>query len=266
MYLSITKKQIGRGVSVLLLFCLCFFGGNALGRAKSVLAVAESKPRLAVIIDDFGYHGEGTEEMLSLSVPLTVAMMPFSACTVSDCKLVKEAGKQVIVHLPMESLTGDPAWVGAKGIFRRMDDASIRQRVKEALTLVPDAVGINNHMGSAIMEDKRSLSAVMDVVKEEGLFFVDSMTTPNSVAETVCKEKEVPLLKRKVFLDSTDDLETVKKKLRQAGEIAKKEGSAIAIGHVGPEGGIITVKALETLGPELEAEGVQFVFVSELLQ
>ena len=119
-------------------------------------------------------------------------------------------------------------------------------------------------MGSAIMEDKRCLGAVMDVVKEKNLVFIDSMTTPNSVAEEICKERGVPILKRNVFLDSTDDVEVVKKKLRQAGEVALQDGTALAIGHVGPEGGNITAQAIRDVAPELTQKGVEFISVTQM--
>lgn len=221
---------------------------------------------LAIVIDDFGYCGEGTEDMLALPVPVTAAVMPFSECSAQDAKLAAESGKEAIIHMPMESLTGKKSWVGDKGIFRDMTDDEIRNCVQEAFEVAPNAVGLNNHMGSAIMEDKRALSAVMDVVAEKGLFFLDSMTTPNSVAEEVCREKNVTMLKRNVFLDSTDDVNVVKKQLRLAGEIAKKQGTAIAIGHVGPEGGNITVKAIRELTPELKQQGIEIIPITELVK
>ena len=221
---------------------------------------------LAIVIDDFGYCGEGTEDMLALPVPLTAAVMPFSDCSEHDAKLAEQYGKETIIHMPMESLTGKRSWVGDKGVFRDLTDEEIHKRVEEAHQIVPNAIGLNNHMGSAIMEDKRCLSAVMDIVSEKGFLFLDSMTTPNSVSEEVCSAKNVMLLKRNVFLDSTDDINVVKKQLRLAADTAKKQGSAIAIGHVGPEGGNITVQAIRELAPELEREGITFVSLSELAQ
>lgn len=164
----------------------------------------------------------------------------------------------------MESLTGKREWVGEKGIFRDMEDAAIRERVEEAFSVLPDAAGMNNHMGSAIMEDARSLSAVMEVLKEKGVPFVDSMTTAKSLGKAVAAEKGVALLERDVFLDSTDSVAVVKDNLRKAGEVALEKGAAIAIGHVGPEGGKITAQAIKEVAPELERAGITFVTVSEL--
>ena len=128
---------------------------------------------LAVIIDDFGYNGEGTEEMLDLDIPLTAAIMPFSEKAEENCLKVKEAGKEAIIHLPMESKTGKKSWVGTKGIFTDMNEEEIKQTVNDALDIVDTAVGLNNHMGSAIMEDEKKLDAVMQVLSERNMVFID---------------------------------------------------------------------------------------------
>jgi polysaccharide deacetylase 2 family uncharacterized protein YibQ len=164
----------------------------------------------------------------------------------------------------MESLTGKKEWVGEKGVFRDMTDDEIRNRVEEALAILPDAVGLNNHMGSAIMEDGRSLSAVLETLQERNMLFVDSVTTGKSLGRKIAGEKGVTFLARDVFLDSTDDVNVVKANLRKAAEVSLEKGYALAIGHVGPEGGMVTVQAIRELIPELEAAGVTFVTVSQL--
>ena len=258
------KENVKTGIKYLVLFGLCFLGGRLLAAGQTERVSGEKPCELAILIDDFGYCGEGTEEMLALSIPFTAAIMPFSSCTAEDAERVRQAGKEIFIHMPMESLTGKREWVGEKGVFRDMDDAAIRERVEEAFSVLPDAAGMNNHMGSAIMEDERSLSAVMDVLKEKDVPFVDSMTTAKSLGRSVAEKKGVTILERDVFLDSTDSVEVVKNNLRKAGEVALEKGTAIAIGHVGPEGGKITAQAIKEVAPELEQAGITFVTVSEL--
>lgn len=257
------------GVLYLLLLGLCFYGGRWAAKmdSRSELAVHGGKQsRLAILIDDFGYHGEGTEEMLALPIPFTAAVMPFSDCTEEDARRVRQAGKEIFIHMPMEALTGKREWVGKKGIFREMEDCAVCERVEEAYTILPDATGLNNHMGSAIMEDERCLSAVMEVLREKNAVFVDSMTTANSKGQALAEEKGVPFLGRDVFLDSTDSVEQVKANLRKAAEVATEKGYAVAIGHVGPEGGKVTAEAIAALIPELEQAGISFVTVGELVK
>lgn len=219
---------------------------------------------LAIIIDDFGYGGEGTESMLQLDIPFTAAVMPFSTRSKEDLELIKKAGKEYIVHLPMESLTGKREWVGDKGVFTDMTEEEIREVTEEAIDIVKGASGINNHMGSAVTADEKSLSAVFDVLKENDMFFIDSLTSADTISEKVGKEIGVTVLKRDVFLDSTDDIEKIKNNILKAGEVALNNKTAIAIGHVGPEGGEITAKALKEMAPELAKMGVRLVTVTEL--
>jgi len=258
------KQSWKKGVTYVLLFGLCFLGGRTAAAKQAVAASGEKRGELAILIDDFGYCGQGTEEMLALPIPLTAAIMPFSSCTREDAAAVKQAGKEIFIHMPMESLTGKKEWVGDKGVFRSMSEAEIKARVEEAFSILPEAVGLNNHMGSAIMEDERSLSAVMEVLQEKNALFVDSMTTAKSLGKTLAADKGVVFLGRDVFLDSTDSLEQVKANLRKAAEVALEQGEALAIGHVGPEGGNVTARAIQELIPELEQAGIVFVTVSEL--
>ncbi len=260
------KTKWKHGMLYLLLFVCCFLGGRwAAAREGRTAAVSgEKRGELAILIDDFGYCGDGTEEMLALDIPFTAAIMPFSKCTEADAEAVRQAGKEIFIHMPMESLTGKREWVGDKGVFREMSEEEIRGRVNEAFAILPDAVGLNNHMGSAIMEDRRALLAVMDILKEKNALFVDSMTTAKSLGKTIAVEKGVVFLGRDVFLDSTDSVETVKANLRKAAEVALEKGKAVAIGHVGPEGGKITAQAIRELIPELQTTGVVFVTVGEL--
>lgn len=254
------------GVKYLVLFGMCFLGGRGMASERAKRVGMETKGQLAILIDDFGYGGEGTAEMLALPIPFTAAVMPFSDNTEADAEAVRRAGKEIFIHMPMESLTGRKEWVGDWGIFLNMSEEEIRKRTEEAFSVLPDAKGLNNHMGSAVMEDERSLSAVMDVLQEKGGLFVDSMTTAQSLGRQIAEEKGVPFRGRDVFLDSTDSVEEVKRNLRQAAEVALENGGALAIGHVGPEGGMVTVQAISDLIPELEAAGIAFVPVSELVK
>lgn len=233
-------------------------------KAATVLAEGSQKCYVAIVIDDFGYDGEGTDDMIALETPFTAAVMPFSSKSAENVEKLQAAGKEMIVHMPMESLTGKKEWVGDKGVFTSMSDEEITQCVKEAFSIVKGASGINNHMGSAIMENERCFSAVMDVVAENELLFIDSMTTENSVGDSVCQKKGISILKRDVFLDSTDDVNVVKNQLMKTAKIAQQKGYALGIGHVGPEGGNITVQAIKELAPLLEKQGIEFVTVSQL--
>ncbi len=266
MFLILEGKQIFKKCLLYLCAFLCLLCVTRKFQPKAATTFVDisAKSYVAIIIDDFGYNGEGTDDMIALDIPFTAAVMPFSSNSAENVSKLQSAGKEMIVHMPMESLTGKKEWVGDKGVFTSMSDEEIAKCVEEAFSIVEGATGINNHMGSAIMENERCFTAVMNVVAQKGLVFVDSMTTANSVGDAVCHKKGVTILKRDVFLDSTDDINVVKKQIMQTAEIAKQKGYAIGIGHVGPEGGNITVQAIKELAPVLEKQGIVFVTVSQL--
>lgn len=220
---------------------------------------------LAIIIDDFGYDGMGTEEMIKLDVPFTAAIMPFSEHTAEDCKMIAESGNDAIIHMPMEAKNGKKSWVGKKGIFCDMTDEEITEVVNEAFDSVDIAVGINNHMGSAIMSDKQKLGDVMDVVSEKGVIFVDSLTTEHSKGKELANEKGVDYLERTAaFIDCPGNTDKTVCKIINAAKCAREKGYAVAIGHVGPAGGKTTAEALKRAKTEVEKMGVKFVTISEL--
>ena len=266
MFVAINMKKIKKVSFFLVAAAVVIAAGKGVFNKKSILTMADgnTKGYLAIIIDDFGYNGEGTEEMLSLDIPFTAAVMPFSSNTDEDIAKIKEAGKDYIIHMPMESLTGKREWVGEKGVFVDMTDEAIKSAVRDAFDKVDGASGMNNHMGSAVMEDERCLSAVIDEVAARGGVFVDSVTTSKSLGEKICAEKGVDIFKRDVFLDSTDDSEVVCGNIEKAGKIAIENGFAIAIGHVGPEGGLVTANAIKSMYPKLMGQGVEFVTISRL--
>lgn len=219
---------------------------------------------IAVIIDDFGYDGQGTEEMIDLDIPFTAAIMPFSEHTADDCKLVSESGNDAIIHLPMEAKNGKKSWVGTKGIFCDMTNEEIEQVVNDAFEAVDIAVGINNHMGSAIMENQEKLGAIMDIVADREVVFIDSLTTACSKGKTLAKEKGVDYLERTAFIDCPGNTDATVCNILKAAKSARKKGYAVVIGHVGPAGGKTTAVALKIAKEEVEKMGVQFVTISEL--
>ena len=211
-----------------------------------------TQPKLAIVIDDFGNNSAGTEEMLALPK--------------ADQDKLLDNGKAVILHQPMEAHTGQRSWLGKTPILSNMSTEEAVDTFKSNLDSVDKAKGFNNHMGSKITEDKDKMTALLKEAKDRNMYFLDSLTTAKSVGEEVAKEVGVPYIKRDVFLDSTQDIKTVEKNILRAAEIAKQKGTAVAIGHVGAEGGIVTATALNNLYKQLENEGIKFVTLEEIIQ
>lgn len=235
--------------------------------AKQASTGGGKRARLALVIDDFGSSRDGVEEMLALDIPFTAAVMPFLDDSVADAQRAYELGKEVIVHLPMQAHEKDnPAWLGPNPIRITSDSETVRGIVADAMKGIPHAVGANVHMGTECSENPDIVGAVMETLKQGNYFFVDSLTTPNSVCEAVASDMQMHFAERNVFLEAGNkDKEFAIEQLRRAGEIALKHSYALAIGHVGPEGGRTTAEAIAEVKDELIGQGIEFVYVSQIL-
>lgn len=203
---------------------------------SNVLAKNNSTKHVAIVIDDFGNGMKGTHEILSLPIPLTIAVMPFLSTTEHDAHLAHEKGHEVIVHLPMEPESGKKSWLGPGAITSDLSEKEIRKRVNEAIDAVPHAVGMNNHMGSKITADKRIMKMVLEECQKRGLYYLDSKTSSKSVVPMLAKEMGLPYLENQLFFDEEYSTSHI---IRQANLLVNKLESVkeiIAIGHVGIAG------------------------------
>lgn len=217
------------------------------------------RPRLAIIIDDCGQWPQTEGGFVALSVPLTLSVLPHVRYSADIARAADAAGKGVMLHLPMETVSGrDP---GPGTITTAMDDAAIRREVTSDLAEIPFVRGVNNHEGSRATADTRVMGDVMTVLAQQGRFFVDSRTSSATVGESVAREHGVLAARRSVFLDNEDRVDAIEAQLRQAAALARSSGSAIAIGH--PRAA--TLQAVRELVPELTADGIDFTLAADLV-
>jgi hypothetical protein len=217
-------------------------------------------PRLALIIDDLGYaEPELVTRLVAQPVPFTVAVLPYLEHSRPSAEIARRAGKEIILHLPMEGREEkDP---GPDALLDRLPPAELKARTRKALADIPGIAGANNHMGSRLTADRGRMRLVLEEFRGRNLFFVDSRTTKDTVAYEVAKELGLAAASRKVFLDDSKDFEEIRKQWERAVALAKQDGEAIAIGHIYPE----TVAALEKLIPATKGE-VRFVKAGEVVK
>ncbi len=227
--------------------------------ASSSPSAPPTGPRLALIIDDCGQWLDTERAFIALPIPLTLSVLPDVRYNATIAQEASAAGKGVMLHLPMETVSGlDP---GPGKVTTEMTDAQIDAQVAHDLSQVPLAEGVNNHEGSKGSADRRVMGDVVDTIAKRGdLFFIDSKTASNSVAQDVAARAGLRSAARDVFLDNQNDLTYVEGQLRAAADLAIKNGSAIAIGH--PRAA--TLEAVRALYPEFERRGIVFVLARDL--
>lgn len=238
----------------LLLFCL--FSGNL----QSATTSSQNIPTIAIIIDDLGYHYQRTKTAVNLPGPVTLSFLPHTPHAVELAQLAHQKNKEVLLHLPMESI--DHADLDAGGIHLDMDQMEIKQTLRRDLAIIPHVVGINNHMGSLVSQHPGHVSALMQVVRDYDLFFVDSFTTSRSIIQKIANENWVPNIKRDVFLDNDRDAKAINQQFNQLLRIARIKGIALAIAHPYPQ----TLAVLKRRLNALESQGFRLVPASQLIK
>ncbi|MCP3926031.1 MAG: divergent polysaccharide deacetylase family protein [Desulfobacterales bacterium] len=216
-------------------------------------------PKVAIIIDDIGYNRVVAEKLIKLGIPITFSILPYSPFGDNIAQKAKDAGIEIMLHLPLEPFEYPKVNPGKGAILSGMTDEEMIDKIEMNLLDVPYVKGVNNHMGSKTTSDEKSMDLIMSLILKKKLFFIDSRTTKHSVCVKVAKGLKVPFAKRDIFLDHFQDEENVGKQVDQLIIIAEKKGWAIGIGH--PYG--ITLRTLEKKLISMKQK-VQFVKASEL--
>jgi len=218
--------------------------------------------RVAIIIDDMGTSLEALKEVFDLGQPVTVSILPQSLYAEEAARLAHQNGLEVMMHLPGESLNHEEGNSQTAGLIRSgMGEDDVIALVEEGLSRVPYAEGVNNHMGSKISREEPVMRPILDLIKSRGLYFVDSRTTAESIAFDLAKRMGLRAAYRNIFLDSTVGTEFSKQKIIDLFLMARREGTAVAIGHPFPE----TLQALRETLLLIKNYGVTPVFVSEIV-
>lgn len=240
---------------------------TALSTTLAMIPVAPSKERtkpvtgaqLAIVIDDLGPARALTLRALGLPLPVTLAFLPYGDDVVAQTAAAKARGHEIFLHLPMEPIgTPDP---GPNAILVGLDPDEFRRRLGWAFDRVPLATGVNNHMGSRATSDPETMLKVLREVRRRGLSFVDSRTSPLSVANGLAAQLGIPHAARDVFLDNNPATGAILLQLDLAERMARRQGQALAIGHPYPT----TLAVLERWLPEAEARGLRIVRAEDLI-
>jgi len=217
--------------------------------------------RVAIIIDDIGYRPQIEAELLALPQSLSFAVLPGAPNGAQFAEQAHAQGRSVLLHLPLEPLDLEQNSPGPGALFVAMPPEEIERVVLADLAAVPYIEGVNNHMGSRFTQEPEPLRIVLQLVRDHGLYFVDSLTTGRSQAFRVSHSLNVPTGRRDVFLDHTPSYEHVLGQLRRLGALAQRQGFAVGIGHPYE----VTLAALRQGLPELQAQGVLIVPMRELV-
>ena len=223
-------------------------------------SVIDDRPSITIIIDDLGYNRRGMEESLSLPVEVALAILPHTPFSKKTALAATEQTRNIILHVPMENER--ELKLGPGGLYKSMGEKELKETLKAGIESVPGIQGINNHMGSLLTQDTQRMEWVMEVIQPMELFFIDSLTSPNSVALANALKFNLTTTRRDVFLDNIQDEKAIDRQFKRLLAIAKKRGKALAIGHPYPA----TMNYLSKRLAKLDDDGIRLISIAEYIE
>ena len=188
-----------------------------------------SRGTLIFVIDDAGNNLWELEPFLHFQGPLTIAVLPGLPDSVEAARRIREAGKELFLHQPMESIYGHLSGPGA--ILAGMEETEVRDIINRNLEEIWPVAGMNNHEGSRVSMDEDTMEIVLDVCREWGIIFLDSRTTAETKAPEAASRLGIQIGERDVFLDNEQDRDSIIRQIERGLMIAEQKGNAIMIGH-----------------------------------
>ncbi len=194
-----------------------------------LLPLRSDAAELAIVIDDMGYNLSRAERVLDMPVELTLGLLPFAPHAQSIAAAATQAGREIILHQPMEPLK--PRWTEPGTLQLAMSADRFDREFSASLARLPRATGVSNHTGSLLTAQRVPMDWLMASIAKRGLFFLDSRTTPNTVAESTARDWQVPAIRRDVFLDHVQTAEFMNAAFQRGLQIARRKGHAVIIAH-----------------------------------
>ena len=189
--------------------------------------------KLAIVIDDIGYHPKEDAEVLAMPKEISVAIIPAAPYAKIRNQEAKAQNHDILIHMPMQPVSNIKIEEG--GLTLGLSEAQVNERVKKAKAIVPNAIGMNNHMGSAATADATLMTYLMTALREQHLF----------------------------FLDDSDNLVDVQRQFQSAIQYARKHGTAIAIGHPRPNTVAVLKSGIKNLPDDIQLVGMGSLWRNE---
>ncbi|VVN76047.1 divergent polysaccharide deacetylase family protein [Pseudomonas fluorescens] len=237
-----------------LLSLLCCLAGAA-HAATAETAAAPHKAYLSLIIDDLGQSLPRDRRVLALPGPVATAVMPDTPHAAEFAREAHRAGKTVMLHMPMDPATGPFAW------HPDLPQEELEKRLNAAFRAVPYTSGLNNHMGSRMTAEPQAMAWLMADLQGRHKFFVDSRTSARTAAAAQAQKTGLASVSRDVFLDDERTEAAIFTQLQTAISLARKQGSAVMIGHPYPQ----TLAVLERELPKLKAQGIDWIDIKLMI-
>ena len=223
---------------------------------KNASTAKRPKPKLCIIIDDMATR-EQVKALKATGLKLTPSFFPPDSTHPKTPILAREF-EFFMVHLPLS------AQHYANEELQTLYTSDTYEYILAEIARIKRSFSglkfINNHTGSLFTSDTQAMRRLFRALQKHELVFVDSVTTSATKGAFVAKEFNQKPIKRDIFLDNDNKTPAIKDKIKEAVQIAHKNGFAIAIAHPKKN----TFKAL-TQSKDL-LQSVELVYLDELYE
>ncbi len=227
--------------------------------ALPAIAKRITTPKVAIVMDDFGYNKNNLDELFGINKPITLSILPHLVYSKEIANIAHSKGYEVILHLPLEPHRKDVK-EEVDTINSKMSEKEVISRLESAIESVPGLKGVSSHMGSKSTEEVGLMAWIIGYLKKQNLYFLDSLTSERSVSGKVAKELGARYTRRDIFLDNDSNPDYIKGQILSLRKLAFRKGRVVAICHDRKN----TIKVLSEMMPQLEGEGIKFVYASEM--
>jgi polysaccharide deacetylase 2 family uncharacterized protein YibQ len=228
---------------------------------ETIPVPVEKLPLVALIVDDLGYDKKIAKKFLALNVNLTFSILPHSPFQNEIARLASSKGIEIMLHLPMEPVEYPDVNPGPGTLMSSMSPDELISQLEDDLNALPGITGVNNHMGSKLTAESTQMYQIFSILKQRGLFFIDSRTTSDSMGRPSARLLQIPFAERDVFIDHYLKPNFIRKQIKELIRIARSNGAAVGILH--PHS--TTYQILREELPELQNQ-VQLVSASKIVQ
>lgn len=249
------KYAILTAIAVL---AILFFMLREVPEGPKISIPKAAKPKIAIVLDDWGYNINNLNLAGDIKYPLTAAVLPNLQFSRKVCEALHAQGKEIILHLPMEP--NEVYRLEEDTILTSLNADSTKKILKRDLESLKYAKGVSNHMGSRVTANEKVMVIIFNELKRKHLYFLDSFVSSKTICQDLARKMNLPFAKRDVFLDNIGNPDYIRGQILKLKLKAKAYGRAIGIGHDRKT----TLMVLSEMMPALAKEGYEFVVVSDL--
>ena len=208
---------------------------EATTEAFPILPPTDKAPRLTIVMNELGGDKAVTASLLALKLPITFSVLPFAKDAAATATAAHEAGQEVLVDMPMETMQSPFVKAGPGEITTKMSEEDMRILMDDALGHVPYATGASNFMGSRLTTDTAATQRFCEILARSGLYVLDDVTHQESILYAEARRRGLPAWRRALTLNDGPKTEgAVLADLKKAEETARAKGHAVVIATPAP--------------------------------